>query len=64
MSESSVRFAVEAVNPGSQRKRIFYPATISPAVDAWPIVYRSEEILIKEIPAEQPSPVNGTNPPK
>jgi hypothetical protein len=64
MSESPVRFAVEAVNPSSKRKRIFYPATISPAVDAWPVLYRSEDILIKEIPAEQPPPVNGTNPPK
>ena len=64
MSESPVRFAVEATNPGSQRKRIFYPATISPAVDVWPVLYRSEDILIKEIPAEQPSPVNDTSPPK
>jgi hypothetical protein len=56
MSESPVRFAVEAVNPGSQRKRIFYPATISPAVDAWPVVYRSEDILIKEIPDKPSGP--------
>jgi hypothetical protein len=64
ISESPVRFAVEATNPGSQRKRIFYPATISPIVDAWPMVYRSEDILIREIPAEQPSPVNDTSPPQ
>jgi hypothetical protein len=63
MSESPVRFAVEAVNPGSKRKRIFYPATISPKVDAWPVVYRSEDILIREIPETQP-PVNDTSPPK
>lgn len=50
ISESPVRFAVEAVNPNSQRKRFFYPATISSKVDAWPVVYRSENILIKEIP--------------
>ena len=50
LSESPVRFAVTAVNPGSKRKRIYYPATISAKVDAWPVVYRSEDILIKEIP--------------
>jgi hypothetical protein len=50
ISESPVMFAVVAVNPGSQRKRIYYPETISPKVDAWPVVYRSEDILIKEIP--------------
>ena len=50
IGESPVRFAVEAVNPNSQRKRLSYPATISSRVDAWPVVYRSEDMLIKEIP--------------
>jgi hypothetical protein len=50
LSESPVWWAVRAVNPGSQRKRILYPPTISPTVDAWPIVYQSEDILIKQIP--------------
>ena len=50
LSESPVKFAVTAVNPGSKRKRIFYPASISAKVDAWPEVYRSEDMLIKEIP--------------
>jgi hypothetical protein len=50
LSESPVQFAVKAVNPGSTRRRQTYPATISSAVDAWPVVYRSEDILIKEIP--------------
>jgi hypothetical protein len=63
MSEPPAKFAAVAVNPGSQRKRIFYPATISPKVDAWPVVYRSEDILIREIPETQP-PVNDTSPPK
>jgi hypothetical protein len=54
ISESPVMFAVVAVNPGSQRKRIYYPSSISPQVDAWPVVYRSEDILIKEIPNAQP----------
>jgi hypothetical protein len=50
ISESTAQFAVQAVNPGSTRKRFYYPKTISPIVDAWPVVYQSEEILIKEIP--------------
>jgi hypothetical protein len=52
VGESPVRFAIEAVNPGSKRQRFFYPATISKNVDAWPVLYRSVDILIKEIPDE------------
>lgn len=51
MNESPVRFAVETMNPNRQQKRVYYPATISAKVDAWPVVYRSEDMLIKEIPA-------------
>ena len=50
ISQSPVRFAIQAVNPGSHIKRLFYPEYISPKVDAWPVVYRSEDLLIKEIP--------------
>ncbi len=50
ISESPVLFAAVAVNPTSKRQRIYYPATISKAVDAWPVVYRSKDLLIKEIP--------------
>jgi hypothetical protein len=50
LSESPVRFAVTAVNPGSRRKRIYYPATLPGAANDWPVVYRSEDLLIKEIP--------------
>jgi hypothetical protein len=50
LSEPPVRFAAVAVNPGSKRTRMFYPATISKTVDAWPVVYQSENILIKAIP--------------
>jgi len=50
LSESPVRFTLTAINPGSKRKRIYYPATISEKVDAWPEVYRSEDVLIREIP--------------
>jgi hypothetical protein len=50
ISESPTRFAAVAVNPGSKRKRDYYPRTISPTVDSWPVIYESEDILIKEIP--------------
>lgn len=50
VSESPVRFAVEAANPGSRRERHFYPRTISAEVDAWPVIYQSEALLVKEIP--------------
>ena len=50
LSESPVRVAISAVNPGSRKTREYYPASISPTVDAWPVDYRSEDILIKEIP--------------
>lgn len=64
MSESPVRFAAVAVNPGSTRKRHYYPATISKTVDAWPVVFRSEDMLIKEIPDEQAPGEKGANPAK
>lgn len=50
LSESPTRYAAVAVNPGSERKRDFYPDKIAASVDAWPEVFRSEDILIKSIP--------------
>ena len=50
LSESPAQFAIQAVNPGSKHRRMLYPESISSVVDAWPVVYRSEDILIKEIP--------------
>jgi hypothetical protein len=50
LSESPVRFAVQAANPGAKRTRIYYPKTISKTVDAWPVVYRSDDLLIRDIP--------------
>lgn len=50
VSESPVRFAVMAANPGAKRLREYYPDRISPQVDAWPEVLRSTDILIKSIP--------------
>ena len=49
ISESPVRYAARS-NPGSGQVRLKYPPTISSAVDAWPVVFQSEDILIKEIP--------------
>jgi hypothetical protein len=49
LSESPVKFAAVAVNPGSHRLREVYPASISPTVDSWPVVFRSDDILIKEL---------------
>lgn len=50
VSESPVRYAVAASNPGTHRKRAHYPERISTTVDGWPEVYRTEDILIKKIP--------------
>lgn len=50
ISESPVEFAAKAVDPGYNQSRHYYPAAISPTVDAWPEVYRSEDILIRDIP--------------
>ena len=50
ISESPVRYAARGSNPGGRQARLQYPATVSPAVDAWPVVFQSEDILIKEIP--------------
>jgi len=50
ISESPVRFAIEAANPGSHRKRQFFPKHISARVDSWPVEYLSDDLLIKDIP--------------
>ena len=50
ISESPVRYAVRASNPGNREPRLKYPVTITSAVDAWPEAFRSEDIVIKEIP--------------
>jgi hypothetical protein len=47
ISESPVRYAARGSNPGSRQARLKYPATISSAVDAWPVVFQSEDILLK-----------------
>jgi hypothetical protein len=50
VSESPVQFAAQAINPGSKRTRFYYPSTISPKVDAWPVIFQSEDVMIKGIP--------------
>jgi len=47
---AACKFAAVAVYPGSKQKRLYYPATISKTMDGWPVLYRSEDILIKENP--------------
>ncbi len=49
LSESPVRFAVQASNPGSKRARLFYPSGIKEMVKHWPTVFDTEDILIKDI---------------
>jgi len=50
LSESPMQFAAQAINPSGKRRRYTYPASISPRVDAWPVVFQDENIEIKEIP--------------
>jgi hypothetical protein len=51
ISESPLMAAIQQTRPASSYQRRKYPASISPIVDEWPIVFQSEDILIKEIPA-------------
>ena len=50
ISESPVQFAAQAINPGSKRTRFYYPTSISPKIDALPVIYKTEDIEIKQIP--------------
>jgi 4-amino-4-deoxy-L-arabinose transferase-like glycosyltransferase len=49
VSQSPVRYAVEASRPGQIRTRTPYPSSIAPAVDKWPAMFRSEDLLIRQI---------------
>jgi hypothetical protein len=49
ISQSPLQFAVMAAR-GGQPDRGRYPATLSPEVDRWPVVYQSDDLLIKTIP--------------
>jgi hypothetical protein len=51
ISESPMLHAVQAVNPGqSDRKRHSYESKRTPIVENWPILYRTEDIIIQDIP--------------
>jgi hypothetical protein len=51
ISESPMLHAVQAVNPGqSDRKRDSYENKRTPIVENWPILYRTENIIIQSIP--------------
>jgi hypothetical protein len=47
ISQSPAWLAAQA---GTGQKRVLYPASVSPTVDQWPVAYRSDDILIQEIP--------------
>ena len=47
---TELRYGIERMAAGSRRKRRYYPQSISAKVDAWPVVYKSEDLLIKQIP--------------
>jgi hypothetical protein len=49
LSESPLQFSAQAIN-NLKRKRFPYPASVSPKVDAWPVVYQTEDLIIKDIP--------------
>jgi hypothetical protein len=51
LSESPVLAAVQKANPGSRYERQKYPTSISPTIDAWPVLFQDEDILIKDIPS-------------
>jgi hypothetical protein len=50
LSQSPVQYAASATRPGVQPSRTLYPSHISPKVDAWPVIFQSEDILVREIP--------------
>jgi hypothetical protein len=50
ISESPLRFAMGVLSPGSRRSRRFFPELLLPKVDSWPVAYRSNDLLIQEIP--------------
>jgi hypothetical protein len=49
VSQSPVRHAIEAARPGRVLTRALYPSAISPTVDNWPVVFRSEDLIIRQI---------------
>jgi hypothetical protein len=60
LSESRQLAAVQTANPGARHQRGKYPASVSSAVDAWPVVFQNEDIIIKEIPPRDTTEPSGT----
>jgi len=59
LSESPLLSALQEVNPGSHYQRRKYPASVSPTVDSWPILFQNADIVIKEIPTANAQPPSG-----
>lgn len=51
ISESPLLHAVQVTNPGdANRKREFYENQRTALVENWPVVYKTEDIIVQEIP--------------
>ena len=51
-SESPLLHAVQVSNPGSaDRERILWESFATPEFRDWPDIYRSEDLVIKELPS-------------
>jgi hypothetical protein len=52
LSESPLLVALQQVNPGGQNvQRNTYKEALTPVAERWPTLFQTEDILIKEIPA-------------
>jgi len=52
LSESPLLADLQQTNPGGQNiQRISYKKSLTPIAEHWPTVFETEDILIKEIPA-------------
>jgi len=52
LSESPLLAALQQVNPGGQNvQRNTYKEALTPVAERWPTLFQTEDILIKEIPA-------------
>jgi hypothetical protein len=55
ISESPLLSALQQTNPGSaNRKRESYRASLTSVADAWPTIFESEDVLVREIPVARP----------
>ena len=55
ISEPPLLHALQQVNPGSlDRQRLSYTDSLTPVVDPWPTLVKTDDLLIKQIPAIAP----------